>query len=220
LAKDIELTITLKEFFELTNIEFNLYTCNFTRFEKEKLNYITYPNLPLIEAIYMSLTIPILCVPFYKNDCFYFDGGILVVCPLYECISDKKCDLSTILCFKNDKTQPIDLSNNFYNNYVEDISGIPTSANNKNNDSSDLLNNNSNLFELIIFIIKILFHKISTIENNDVIIENSINVSLTEQMVNINYWKHAFTSESERSYLINLGISQAEKYMSKHSNTG
>jgi hypothetical protein len=76
------------------------------------------------------------------------------------------------------------------------------------------------LFELIIFIIKILFHKISTIENNDVIIENSINVSLTEQMVNINYWKHAFTSESERSYLINLGISQAEKYMSKHSNTG
>ena len=219
LAKDIELTITLKEFYELTNIEFNLYTCNFTRFEKEKLNYITYPNLPVIEAIYMSLTIPILCVPFYKNDCFYFDGGILVVCPLCECIIDKKCDLSTILCFTNDKTHPIDLSNPFYKNYY-DSSGNPIiSGDDPNSGNSDLLSNNSNLFELIIFIIKILFHKISTFENSVVSIENSINVSLTEQMINIAYWKHAFTSESERTYLINLGTLQAEKYMSKNNTT-
>lgn len=215
LAKDIELTITLKEFYDLTNIEFNLYTCNFTKFKKEKLNYITYPDLPVIEAIYMSLTIPILCVPFYKNDCFYFDGGILVVCPLNECITDKNCDESTILCFKNDKTCPIDLSNEFYKNYY-DSSGNPIiCANDPSSGNSDLLSNNSNLFELIIFIIKILFNKISTIENVDVIIENSINVALTEQMVNLGYWRHAFTSDSERCYLINLGKTQAEKYMAK-----
>jgi predicted acylesterase/phospholipase RssA len=219
LAKDIELTITLKEFYELTNIEFNLYTCNFTKFQKEQLNYISYPDLSLIEAIYMSLTIPILCVPFYKNNCFYFDGGILVVCPLNECIIDKKCDLSTILCFTNDKTQPIDLSNNFHNKCIQDVSGTATSLDTIVSNSGDLLSNNSNLFELIIFIIKILFHKISTLENSDVTIENSINVALTEQMVNVSYWKHAFTSESERSYLINLGTLQAEKYISKNSNT-
>jgi len=80
-------------------------------------------------------------------------------------------------------------------------------------------NANANLFELIIYIIKTLFHKISTIENIEVSIENSINVSLTEQMVNINYWKYAFTCESERSYLINLGIIQAEKYLLKNSQT-
>jgi len=231
-AKDIKLTITLKEFYELTNIEFNLFTCNFTRFEKEKLNYITYPDLQVIEAIYMSLTIPILCVPLYKNDGFYFDGGILVVCPLNDCILDKKCDVSTILCFKNDKTTPIDMSNNFYkNNY--DISGttiisdtLPNTENNSNNSNSitnngnsDIISVNANLFELIIYIIKTLFHKISTIENIEVSIENSINVSLTEQMVNINYWKYAFTCESERSYLINLGIIQAEKYLLKNSQT-
>jgi predicted acylesterase/phospholipase RssA len=215
LAKDIDLTLTLKEFYDLTNIEFNLYTCNFTRFEKEKLNYITYPNLPVIEAIYMSLTIPILCVPFYKNDCFYFDGGILVVCPLNECIIDKNCDESSILCFKNDKTCPIDLSNKFYKNYY-DSSGNPiTCATDPSSGNSDLLSNNSNLFELIIFIIKILFNKISTIENVDVSITNSINVALTEQMVNLSYWRHAFTSDNERCYLINLGKIQAEKYMAK-----
>ena len=215
LAKDIELTITLKEFYDLTNIEFNLYTCNFTKFKKEKLNYITYPDLPVIEAIYMSLTIPILCVPFYKNDCFYFDGGILVVCPLNECIIDKNCDESSILCFKNDKSCPIDLSNEFYKNYY-DSSGNPIICeNDPSSGNSDLLGNNSNLFELIIFIIKILFNKISTIENVDVTIENSINVALTEQMVNLGYWRHAFTSDSERYYLINLGKIQAEKYMAK-----
>jgi len=215
LAKDIELTITLKEFYDLTNIEFNLYTCNFTKFKKEKLNYITYPDLPVIEAIYMSLTIPILCVPFYKNDCFYFDGGILVVCPLNECIIDKKCDESSILCFKNDKTCPIDLSNEFYKNYYDSSGNPKICETDPSSGNSDLLSNNSNLFELIIFIIKILFNKISTIENVDVIIENSINVALTEQMVNLGYWRHAFTSDSERCYLINLGTIQAEKYMAK-----
>ena len=218
LAKDIELTITLKEFYDLTNIEYNLYTCNFTRFEKEKLNYITYPDLQVIEAIYMSLTIPILCVPFYKNDCFYFDGGILVVCPLNECIIDKKCDESSILCFKNDKTCPIDLSNPFYKNYYDSSGNPKICENDPSSGNSDLLGNNSNLFELIIFIIKILFNKISTIENVDVNIENSINVALTEQMVNLGYWKHAFTSDSERCYLINVGTIQAEKYMAKLCN--
>lgn len=201
-AKDIDIEITLKDFYELTNIEFNLYTCNFTKFEKEKLNYINTPNLPVIEAIYMSLTIPLLCVPFYKNDSFYFDGGILVVCPLNECIEDKGCDLSSILCFKNDKTNPIDLSNSYYNNYYKDLSGAFTDNNSghvnyiENSQHSDLLTNNSNLIELVIFIIKTLFHKISVIENNDITTDNSINVSLTEQMVNIGYWKHAFTCES------------------------
>jgi predicted acylesterase/phospholipase RssA len=215
-AKDIPLTITLKEFYELTNIEFNLFTCNFTKFEKEKLNYINNPDLEVIEAIYMSLTIPILCVPIYKNNCFYFDGGILVVCPLNDCIQDKKCDESTILCFTNDKTNPIDLSNNFYNNYYTDVSGVEKNTCNSdgNSGNSDLLGNNSNMFDLIIFIIKTLFHKISTIENVDINITNSINVSLTEQMVNIGYWRHAFTSQSERSYLINLGTIQAEKFIS------
>jgi predicted acylesterase/phospholipase RssA len=216
-AKDIALNITLKEFYELTNIEFNLFTCNFTRFEKEKLNYSTYPDLPLVEAIYMSLAIPILCVPFHKNDCFYFDGGILVVCPLNDCIVDKKCDLSSILCFKNDKTNPIDLSNNFYKNYYNDISGETLVYN--NNMNSESLTTNSNLIELIIYIIKTLFHRISTIENVEVDIANSINVSLTEQMVNVSYWKHAFTCDSERSYLINLGIQEAEKYLAKPSYT-
>lgn len=206
-AKDIELTITLKEFYELTNIEFNLFTCNFTKFEKEKLNYITYPDLPLIEAIYMSLTVPILCVPMYKNDCFYFDGGIFVLCPINDCIIDKNCDESAILCFKNDKINTLDSSNNFHRTNT-DVSGVSININNES------LTNNSNLIELIIYIIKILFHKISKIETVRVI-ENSINVSLGEQLVDINYWKYAISTESERSHLINLGIIQAENYLSK-----
>jgi hypothetical protein len=147
----------------------------------------------------------------YKNDCFYFDGGIFVLCPLNDCIIDKNCDESAILCFKNDKITIVDTSYNSYKTNADtntDVSGVQTNSN------SDLPTNNSNLVELIIYIIKILFHKISKIETVRVI-ENTINVSIGEQLVDIGYWKYAITNESERSHLIEVGIAQAKNYLSK-----
>ena len=201
LAKDISLEITLKEFYELTNIELNLYTSNLNKFKKEKLNYINNPKLKLIDAIYMSLTIPILFIPLYINNTFYLDGGIFINCPINECLMEKKCDYDSVLCLMNDKRYPIDLSNNFYieNNYNLD-------ENNRSNLTKD-----SNFFEFIIHIIKTLFNNISVIENeNTIIIKHNINIALTYQTVDIQYWNFVFNNESERKYLINLGEIQAE----------
>ena len=200
LAKDISLEITLKEFYDLTNIELNLYTSNLNKFKKEKLNYINNPELKLIDAIYMSLTVPILFIPFYINYAFYLDGGIFINCPVNECLIEKKCNHDSVLCFINDKRYPIDLSNNFY---IENNYGLDE---NKSN-----LNNDSNFFEFIIYIIKTLFNKIAVIENeNTIIIKNTINVALNYQTVDIKYWSYVFNNESERKYLINLGEIQAE----------
>jgi predicted acylesterase/phospholipase RssA len=204
LAKEIPLTITLLEFYNLTAIEFNIYTCNLTSFKKEKLNYINTPNLELIDALYMSISIPVLFVPLYINNCYYLDGSIFINCPINECILDKKCCYDEILCFTNDKRQPIDLCNNFYNenNYCYNSGGYQ-------------LNEEANFFEYLIYIIKTLFNKVSIIENENLItIKNSINVCLSEQTIDFKYWSYAFKTEIERDYLVKLGEKQGEKFIS------
>jgi len=202
MAKEIPLTITLLEFYNLTAIEFNIYTCNLTSFKKEKLNYNNTPNLELIDAIYMSSTVPLMFAPLYINNCYYLDGGIFINCPINECLFDKKCCHDEILCFTNDKRGPIDLSNNFYK------------ENNYNYDSANYqLTEEANFFEYLIYIIKTLFNKLSIIENeNTIAIKNSINTSLTEQIVDIKYWTYVFKTETERDYLVKLGELQGEKF--------
>jgi NTE family protein len=205
LAKEIPLTITLLEFYNLTSIEFNMYTCNLSSFKKEKLNHNNTPNLELIDALYMSSSVPVMFVPLYINNCYYLDGGIFINCPINECIFEKKCCYDEILCFINDKREPIDLCNNFYkeNNYNYDY------------DSSNYqLNQDANFFEYLIYIIKTLFNKLSIIENENLItIKNSINVCLTEQLVDLKYWTYVFKTETERDYLIKLGEKQAEQFV-------
>jgi len=203
LAKEIPLTITLLEFYNLTSIELNMYTCNLSSFKKEKLNYVNTPNLELLEALYMSATVPVMFVPLYINNCYYLDGGIFINCPINECIFEKKCCYDEILCFTNDRRDPIDLCNNFYkeNNYIHDSINYQ-------------LTRDANFFEYLIFIIKTLFNKLSIIENeNIIIIKNSINVCLAEQLVDLKYWLYVFKTESERDYLIKLGEKQGEQFV-------
>jgi predicted acylesterase/phospholipase RssA len=203
LAKEIPLTITLLEFYNLTSIEFNMYTCNLSSFKKEKLNHVNTPNLELLDALYMSASVPVMFVPLYINNSYYLDGGIFINCPINECIFEKKCCYDEILCFTNDRRHPIDLCNNFYkeNNYTHDSINYQ-------------LTQDANFFEYLIFIIKTLFNKLSIIENENLItIKNSINICLAEQLVDLKYWSYVFKTESERDYLIKLGEKQGEQFV-------
>jgi predicted acylesterase/phospholipase RssA len=203
LAKEIPITITLLEFYNLTNIEFNIYTCNLTNFKKEKLNHHNTPNLELIDALYMSSTVPLIFSPLYINDCYYLDGGIFINCPINECVFDKKCCYDEILCFTNDKRDPIDLSNVFYkeNNYNSSLSNYQ-------------ITQDANFIEYLLFIIKTLFNKLSIIENENLItIENSINTCLAGHVVDLKYWNYVFRTASEREHLIKLGEIQGEKFI-------
>jgi predicted acylesterase/phospholipase RssA len=206
LAKNIPINITLLEFYDLTKIEFNIFACSLSDIKQTKFNHITNPNLELLDALYMSLSIPVLFVPLYINNCFYLDGGIIVGCPINQCIAEKKCSHDEILCFMNDKMHPIDLSNNFYNKYSE-------------NKANNVISNNSNFFEYIFFLIKKLFLKISNFENEIIVyIKNNINTALSYNSIDTGYWYHVISDETERSYLINLGAIQAEKFLEKLAN--
>ena len=53
-AKDLKLSITMKEFYEHTKIEMYFYTFDLNSYQTIELSYKSYPDLQLTKAIYMS----------------------------------------------------------------------------------------------------------------------------------------------------------------------
>ena len=200
LAKNIPLNITLLEFYNLTKIEFNIFACCLDELNQKKFNYITTPNIELIDALYISLAIPIMFVPLYINNSFYLDGGILVGCPINQCIAEKQCEHDDIFCFMNNKSEPIDLSNSFYTRYVD----------------NKKISNDSNFFEYIFFLIKKFVAKVANVENDIVTyIKNNINTALSYNGLDKEYWIHVINCQTEREHLINLGVLQGAKFLDK-----
>jgi len=107
--KDINIDITMKEFYELTQIEMHFYTFEVNKFEVVDLNWKTQPNMKILEALYMSSSIPFLFKPKFNstnddnvnnnvednnikqpthNDKCFIDGGVGANYPLYFCLQD------------------------------------------------------------------------------------------------------------------------------------
>ena len=208
LAADIPITITLKEFYEINKIDWHIFTCNLNKFSKVDLNYKTFPNLTVIEAISMSSSIPIMIKPPYYNGEYYLDGGLCCNCPLYDCYYNEKCSKNEIIVFINDKSSP---STYLYNNIENDY--------NKNDTSYNNLNENTNIFSFIIYIIRTIFKKIMIIENNTLItIKNTINVSITPYSIDINLWSYIFSNKEERKKLIEFGELLGSDFISSLEN--
>lgn len=111
-AKDIPFDITLKDFYELTKIDFYMFTLEINEFEVVTLSHITHPDLPLLNALHMTSALPIIISPVCIEDKCYVDGGVTCNYPLDQCIRylsekgkgkerEKDIDLSTILGIKN-----------------------------------------------------------------------------------------------------------------------
>jgi predicted acylesterase/phospholipase RssA len=85
-ARDISLGITLKEFYELSNIEIHLFSLDINNFNLDDLSHLTHPDLPLLTAVQMSSAIPILISPVCVDDKCYVDGGVVCNYPINQCI--------------------------------------------------------------------------------------------------------------------------------------
>jgi predicted acylesterase/phospholipase RssA len=103
-AKDISLKITMREFYELTNIELHFFTLEINNFELIDLSYKTHPDLLLLTAVYMSSAIPILISPICIDDKCYVDGGIVCNYPLNQCICHAK-NIDEIFGIRNTYTR-------------------------------------------------------------------------------------------------------------------
>lgn len=86
--KDINIDITLLEFYEMTNVELNLFTTQLNNFKSLKLSYKTYPDMKLIKAINMSCAVPFLWKPVIHNNKYYIDGGLSSQYPINHILNE------------------------------------------------------------------------------------------------------------------------------------
>jgi len=85
---DLDPNITLCDLFEYTGIDMHLYATELNSFALVDLSHRTHGTWRLVDAVYVSCTIPILFTPrFSGTDCF-LDGGFLLNYPLSKCIAE------------------------------------------------------------------------------------------------------------------------------------
>uniref|UniRef100_A0A6C0DML3 PNPLA domain-containing protein n=1 Tax=viral metagenome TaxID=1070528 RepID=A0A6C0DML3_9ZZZZ len=87
-GKDISIDITMKEFFDLTNIEIHIYATEINTFENVDFSYKTYPDIRVIDAVYASSALPIVFSPIIINDKCYCDGAFFSNYPINNCLND------------------------------------------------------------------------------------------------------------------------------------
>lgn len=110
-SQNINIDITLSEFYSLTNIEIYFYSLEIQTFEIKEISYKNSPDMKLIDASYISSALPILFSPYYKEDLCYIDGGIFKNYPIYDCLN-RVDDKSTVLGIRKIMSDEIKNNNN------------------------------------------------------------------------------------------------------------
>jgi NTE family protein len=87
-GKDIDMNVTMKEFYDITKIEIHIFATEMNEFQNIDISYKTHPEFKLIEAVYSSCCLPIIFSPLLIQDRCYIDGGILCNYPLSHCLNN------------------------------------------------------------------------------------------------------------------------------------
>ena len=82
----ISMDITLKEFYEFTNIDIHMFSLELNNLDIVDISHSSFPDLSLIDAIYMTSCLPFAFEPFLHDNTFYVDAGIIVNYPLTYCL--------------------------------------------------------------------------------------------------------------------------------------
>ena len=87
-SKNLDINITLYELFKFTNIDLHIFSTKLTNMSLVDISHKTHPNVPVVDAIYMSSAIPYFFEPHFYNNDFYIDGGVLCNYPIDHCDYD------------------------------------------------------------------------------------------------------------------------------------
>jgi len=188
-AKDISLNVSLKEFYEYSNIELHMFSFEVNAFIVEDISYLTHPELSLITAIHMSCALPVLLSPICDNGKCYIDGGVTCNYPLKNCIESNK-NIEEILGFKNQYD---------------------------NNNNKNQIDSNSTLLDFITSFLFKLVHSISS--NNLTQSSITYEVMCKADFLTITTLKSALYSIETREKLYISGIESATKFLSNLENS-
>ena len=89
-AKDLNLSITLKEFYEYSKINLHIFSFEINNFKTIEISHLTHPDLELIQALSMSCALPGIFKPVIIDDNCYIDGGVMCNYPINYCFNKYK----------------------------------------------------------------------------------------------------------------------------------
>jgi predicted acylesterase/phospholipase RssA len=89
-AKDLSLSITLKEFYEYSKINLHIFCFEINEFKTVEISHLTHPDLELTQALSMSSALPGIFKPVIIDDKCYVDGGVMCNYPINYCFDKYK----------------------------------------------------------------------------------------------------------------------------------
>ena len=186
-TRDISLEITMKELYEMTNIELHLFTIEVGTFDVIDVNYKTFPDLPVCKGVFMSSSIPMMFAPvLHKGKC-YVDGGIITNYPLKYCVADVE---------NSDEILGIHFMFNDYEN-------------------GDEITDDKNMLEFMVYFVSKMIDfagkngEYNGMVKNEVIIDNvkSLNMDSVTKTIH---------SQTCREDMVKVGIDSARNFMHQH----
>lgn len=188
-AKDLSINVTLKEFYNFSNIDFHIFTFNLNKFDTIDLSHTTHPDLKLLDALHMSSAVPCLFMPFIDNDICYIDGGVKHNYPINYCLKDHPNKDETLAIKISYKTQD----------------GNPLKA---------IVKKDSSLLDFIsVFTMNAMYYIRDTIENED--IENKVTCYIDINPINLDLFMDVFRNSELRKKLLETGEQDAIQLLSK-----
>jgi predicted acylesterase/phospholipase RssA len=191
---DLDTNITLLELYNQIPIEFHLHSLNLNaEYENQLINisHITYPNLLLKEAIYMSMSVPLVFTPLFKDNNCFLDGGLLANIPLKNCLNETKCKIDELIVFKYNRIFP--------KSEITEKTGI----------WSYLIE----LFSIFTNNLILLSEKynLDKIDNKILIFESECKER--PNIATIKYWLECLENADERELLINTGVNYIKDFI-------
>ena len=187
-AKDLDLSINLKDFYEFSKIELHFFSFEINRFELVDISYKNYPNLSLLIAIQMTCALPVLLTPVLLKDECFIDGGVICNYPLNYCLET----------FPNE----------------EEILGFKNRYNTEEKNINAKISSDSNLLD---FLMNFLFKIVFSLSSNNKPITVPLELILDTKYMSIDYFKKIFASEEARMELFQNGENSAEEFFQKVS---
>lgn len=98
-ANDIDMNITLADFKAVTAVDLFIYATVFHTLEICEFSAEATPNVRVLDAVYVSSSLPILFVPMKIDGVVYMDGFLYLDYPIVKCL-EKGCNPATVLGIK------------------------------------------------------------------------------------------------------------------------
>lgn len=108
-------TITMKELYDYSNINLHIYTTNISTFKLVEITHQSHPDIKVLDAVYMSCSMPFIFQPEFIEGACYVDGGVINPYPLNICLKYHS-NKDEILAFKivDDVLEPVKESSSIF----------------------------------------------------------------------------------------------------------